>query len=81
MADNSKEARDRAEARFKKMKETAREGEQARAQYDAAGQATREKTSRLRSLRLAKEASEKRTEAEKTPVAPKKSPRAASKKR
>jgi hypothetical protein len=39
-----------------KRQERAREGAQAWAEYQAAGRATREKTARLRALRLAREA-------------------------
>ena len=49
-------ARARAEAQFKKKEEQARDGEQARAEYDAQQQAIREKTARLRALRLARDA-------------------------
>jgi hypothetical protein len=50
-------ARDEAEARFKKKAEQAREGAKAMADYEAAAQAVREKTARLRALRLARETS------------------------
>jgi len=49
-------ARARAEAQFKKKEQQARDGEQARAEYDAQQQAIREKTARLRALRLARDA-------------------------
>lgn len=60
MAANSRDARarDRAEAQFRKAATAMKEGEKAKAQYDAAGQAMRDKTERLRALRLAKEAGE-----------------------
>ena len=48
-------ARARAEALFKK-EEQRREGEKAMAEYVAERQATREKTARLRALRLARDA-------------------------
>ena len=54
MASNSKEA---ANAQFKKA-QRAQEGAQGRAQYETDARAVREKTTRLRSLRLAKEAAE-----------------------
>jgi hypothetical protein len=57
LASNSKEA---ANAKFKKA-ERAQEGVQARAQYETDARAVREKTTRLRSLRLAKEAAEMET--------------------
>ena len=49
-----KRARDRAEAAFKKKEQQLREGQQAMAEYHAARSATREKTARLRALRLAR---------------------------
>ena len=56
---NSKEAlKKRADARFKKD-ERVREGKEAMLQYEAEGRAVREKTARLRALRLDKEAAEK----------------------
>ena len=56
---NSKEAlKKRADARFKKD-ERAREGTKAMLEYEAEGRAVREKTARLRALRLDKEAAEK----------------------
>jgi hypothetical protein len=57
------EARDRAEIRFKKKELQAREGAQAWEAYQAKRNADREKTARLRSLRLAREATEKGAEA------------------
>jgi hypothetical protein len=48
----------RTEARFKK-EERAREGAQAMLEYEAEGRAVREKTARLKGLRLAAEASKK----------------------
>jgi hypothetical protein len=59
---NSKEdLKKRADARFKK-EERVREGEKAMLQYEAEGRAVREKTARLRALRLNKEAAEKNEE-------------------
>jgi len=57
LANNSKGVHDRAEATFKK-EQRAREGAKAMADYEAASVATREKTARLKALRLAKEAAE-----------------------
>jgi hypothetical protein len=56
---NADQARARAEARFKKD-ERAREGAKAMLEYEAEERATREKTARLRALRLAKEAADKK---------------------
>jgi hypothetical protein len=50
---NSREAKARAEASFKKKDERAREGAKAAAEYEANILAVREKTARLRALRLA----------------------------
>jgi hypothetical protein len=54
----SNEARARAEANFKK-EERAKEGTKAMMEYQANGRIVREKTQRLKALRLAKEAAEK----------------------
>jgi hypothetical protein len=62
---NSDQMRARAEANFKKKEEQAREGAKAWAEYEAAGIAMREKTERLRSRRLAKEAAEQATKSKK----------------
>jgi hypothetical protein len=53
---NSHQALDRAEALFKKKEERLREGQEAMADYEADGHAMREKTARLRALRLARDA-------------------------
>jgi hypothetical protein len=54
----SDEARARAEASFKK-EERAKEGAKAMMEYQANSRMVREKTERLRALRLAKEAADK----------------------
>jgi hypothetical protein len=54
----SDEARARAEANFKK-EERAKEGTKAMMEYQANSRMVREKTQRLKALRLAKEAAEK----------------------
>lgn len=56
----SDEARARAEANFKK-EERAKEGAKAMMEYQANTRLTREKTERLRALRLAKEAAERKS--------------------
>jgi hypothetical protein len=61
---NSKDVTDRAEASFKK-EERAREGAKAMRDYEAESRAVREKTARLRSLRLAKEAADQAAEPKK----------------
>lgn len=68
MANNSKEARDRAEASFKKQEQRAREGAKAMADYEAEGRAMREKTARLKSLRMAKQAAGKEAVADSEPA-------------
>lgn len=58
MATPSKEARERAELKFRKKEIEAREASKAMADYQAGLIAEREKTARLRALRQAKEAAE-----------------------
>jgi len=58
LATGSDEARARAEASFKK-EERAKEGAKAMMEYQANGRMIRQKTERLRALRLAKEAADK----------------------
>jgi hypothetical protein len=55
---NSQQAQDRAEAAFKKKEMQAREGEKAMAEYRAERLALRERTARLRELRLARDAAD-----------------------
>jgi len=52
---NSEQARQQAETRFK-QEERGRDGRKAIAEYEAEARAIREKTARLKALRLAKEA-------------------------
>jgi hypothetical protein len=61
LANNSKRDQDRAEATFKKD-QRARDGAKAMAEYEAGIAATREKTARLKALRLAKEAADVKLE-------------------
>jgi hypothetical protein len=56
---NTEEAHRRAEALFKKEQQV-REGQQAMAEYQAELQAMRDKTARLRALRLARDAANKK---------------------
>jgi hypothetical protein len=63
---NTNQARARAEASFKKQ-ERAREGAEAWKEYEAEASATREKTVRLRALRLAREAADNAAVSEKKP--------------
>ena len=59
MTNSKEDLKKRADARFKK-EERVREGEKAMLQYEAEGRAVREKTARLRALRLDKEVAEKK---------------------
>ena len=52
---NSEQARQQAEKRFK-QEERAQDGRKAMTEYEAEARVTREKTARLKALRLAKEA-------------------------
>jgi hypothetical protein len=58
---DSDQAHRRAEALFKKKEQQAHEGQQAMAEYQAQIDATCEKTARLRALRLARDAANKKT--------------------
>jgi leucyl aminopeptidase len=59
MTIDTEHARARAEAAFKKKEEARREGQKAMKDYRANEQALREKTARLRALRLARDAANK----------------------
>jgi hypothetical protein len=75
MANDPKQSREQAESRFQraqKKQNAADAGAQARAEHDAAGRAMREKTSRLKSLRLAKEAADQEAAASEAKPAAKK---------
>jgi hypothetical protein len=61
MAVDPPKERTQAEAKFKKAQRTT-EGAQAMSEYNAERQAERAKTARLRELRLAKEAADKKAE-------------------
>jgi hypothetical protein len=58
LATPSKEARERAEQKFRKKEIEARDASKAMAEYQASLLAQREKTARLKALRQAKEAAE-----------------------
>ena len=55
---NTQQARDLAEASFKKKEGQLREGQKAMAEYNADHLALRERTARLRALRLRRDADE-----------------------
>jgi hypothetical protein len=61
----TRHAQTEAEAKFKRRQDQARDGVKATAEYEAAAVAMREKTARLRALRLAKEAADEKAAAEK----------------
>src|SRR2546422_199075 len=58
----SKEDRERAEAQFHKTLKATKARKQGKSQYEAEERAVREKTARLKALRLAKEATTKPSE-------------------
>jgi hypothetical protein len=64
---HSKE-RDQAEARFKKAQKAIHDAKEARAHYESEARAMREKTARLKALRLAKEAAELEQRADRNPI-------------
>ena len=68
MATPSKEARERAEQKFRKKEIEARDASKAMAEYQAGLVAQREKTARLRALREAREASEAAARAAQPPA-------------
>ena len=57
----SEDARSRAEAAFKRKEEVRAEGLKAKEDYESGQRAMREKTARLRALRLAREQATKQT--------------------
>ena len=71
MPNHSKE-RDQAEARFKKA--ATQDAKEARAAYESEARTVREKTARLKALRLAKEAADLETRVDKKPIASKTTP-------
>jgi hypothetical protein len=70
---HSKE-RSQAEARFKKAQKAVHDAKEARAHYESEARAVREKTAKLKALRLAKEAADAAEAAEKKPVTSKATP-------
>jgi hypothetical protein len=61
---NSQQAHDLAEASFKKKESQLREGQEAMAEYHKGRVTIRERTARLRALRLARDAAEAARERE-----------------
>jgi hypothetical protein len=76
LVDDPNDVRARAEAKFAKAQKAAQEGEKAWAEHNTAARAVRDKTSRLRAARLAKEAAEIEAEDQtiKKPAARRKKP-------
>jgi hypothetical protein len=70
--EKSKDVHDRAEAQFQKRERALREGDAVRAEYAAGFRAMDEKTARLKTLRLAKEAADAEAESSRQAVKPKK---------
>lgn len=68
MADHSKEARERAEARFEKAQKATQDAAQAKADRQASTRAIDEKTTRLKALRLARDAAEPPAEVKTKPA-------------
>jgi hypothetical protein len=72
MPDHSME-RDRAEARFKRAQKATQDAKEAWAHYESEARAVREKTARLKALRLARDAADSqrvgKTPAKKAPSA------------
>jgi hypothetical protein len=74
MLANRSDARDRAEAQFDKTQKPKDVGEKALSEYEKAGRVVREKTARLRSLRVAKDSTDLRTRGDKKPITSKATP-------
>jgi hypothetical protein len=73
--DRTSQTHARASALFNKKEEQQREGRKAMAEYEASQQAMREKTAKLRALRLARDAADKQA----PKLAPKLAPKQVSK--
>jgi hypothetical protein len=63
MSKTSDDARERAEARFQKRQKADQSDKQAKAEHEAQARAVDLKTSRLKALRMAREAADKEAEA------------------
>jgi hypothetical protein len=71
---NHSKERDQAEARFKKAQKATQDAKEARAHYESEARAVREKTARLKAIRLAKEATDLETRVNKKPITSKTRP-------
>ena len=74
MLPNHSKERDQAEARFKKAQKATQDAKEAREDYESEARTVREKTARLKALRLAKKAADLETRVDKKPIASKKTP-------
>jgi hypothetical protein len=71
---NHSKERDEAEARFKRARKAIHDAKEAKAHYESEARAAREKTARLKALRLAKEATDLATQADTKPITSKTTP-------
>jgi hypothetical protein len=71
---NHSKQRDEAEARFKRTQKATQDATPARALYESEAWGVREKTARLKALRLAKEATDLGTQGDKKPITSKGTP-------
>jgi hypothetical protein len=71
---NHSKERDQAEAQFKKTQKATQDANETRAHYESEAQAVREKTAKLKALRLAKVAADLETRVDKKPRASKATP-------
>jgi hypothetical protein len=81
MTSDNSDAQDRREAKAAGLRDRARMGSEARANYEAAQQATEDKTVRLKALRLVKEQTDKKAAMVADKMADKKACKKAGKKR
>jgi hypothetical protein len=71
---NHSKERDEAEARFKRAQKAIDDAKEAKAHYESEARAVREKTARLKALRLAKEAADLATQGDTKPITSKTTP-------
>jgi hypothetical protein len=71
---NHSKERDEAEARFKRAQKAIVDAKEAKAHYESEARAVREKTARLKALRLAKEAADLATQGDTKPITSKTTP-------
>jgi hypothetical protein len=71
---NHSKERDEAETRFKRAQKAIDDAKEAKAHYESGARAVREKTARLKALRLAKEAADLATQGDTKPITSKTTP-------